>query len=340
MLEDGVEGFGSAEMHGQFVEAEHMARYWWATAFCQGRRVLDVGCGVGYGAGLLKRAGATEVVTIHQSQAVVEVARQGVPDGVICEVADVRSLPYKDDFFDLIVCFETIEHALERNLALDQLARVLRPDGLLLMSSPNRFHYGPGNSNRHHEYGPSQLGAALESRFPAVRSVSQYAMLASVVGLPGELSLNGARVKRLVEPGDEDEICTLAMAGNELPVCPPTVALTQFLEIRQWLERFQAQERVLKEQATELQGLEALRRERLETLELLAQREQALAEMPALRERLTAAEEELDPLREKALDLQGRLEEMTRAAKVVDSMRTSMSWRITKPLRWLKRLRR
>lgn len=334
------ERFVPAEMHGQLVEAEHMARYWWATTFCEGRRVLDAGCGVGYGARLLKQAGAAEVVAVDLSDAVIEVARQLVPDGVACEVADARSLPYREDSFDLIVCFETIEHVDEQDRVLEQFARVLRPDGLLLISSPNRRRYVPGNPHHRHEYVPSELCTALEGRFEAVRLVAQHAMLASVISSREEAQLRDVRIERLIEPGADDEIYTLAMAGAKLPPNSPIVALTQFLELRQWMERFQSQEHVLHEQASALQELDALRHERQETLDLLAQREQALVEVPALRERLAEAEADLDPLKERIVDLQASLDEMGQAVRIVDSMCASLSWRITAPLRGTKRLGR
>jgi 2-polyprenyl-3-methyl-5-hydroxy-6-metoxy-1,4-benzoquinol methylase len=342
------ERFVPAEMHGELVEAEHIARYRWATAFCEGRRVLDAGCGVGYGAGLLKQAGAAEVVAVDLSEAVIEVARGEVPEGVICAVADLHTLDYPDDSFDLVVCFEVIEHVDEQDRVLDQLARVLRPDGLLLISSPNRGNYVPGNPHHRHEYIPAELRTALEARFGAVRLLPQHAMLASVIGSAQEAPSQDARVERLVEPEEGDEIYTLAIAGAELPdLSPPTVALTQFFEVRKWLERFQSQEGVLREQALALRELDTLRRERLEALDLLAQRESALADVPALREGLAQAKAALPPLEkqieaeeERAKVLEARLEEMVRAARVADDMRASVSWRITAPLRRVKRLGR
>ncbi|HVR05893.1 MAG TPA: methyltransferase domain-containing protein [Solirubrobacteraceae bacterium] len=342
-LSHAVEGvperFVPAEMHGELVEAEHVARYLWASAFCSGRRVLDAGCGVGYGTRLLAQAGAAEVVGLDVADAVIEVARNEQTAGVEFEVGDLRSLSHPAGSFDLVVCFEVIEHVDEQDRVLDELARVLRPDGLLLISSPNRGHYVPGNPHHRHEYVPAELRAALERRFPAVRLISQHVMLASVIGDSREQQFDHPRTERLVEPGAEDELYTLAIAGAQLPAQPePLVALTQFVELRRWLERFQDQERVLGEQSRALRELELLRGERREALDRLAEREQELAELPVLRERLAQAKATVPPLQEQIAALQASNAELARSVRVVHDMCNSVSWRITAPLRAGKRM--
>ena len=167
--ENGVpEQFVPAEMAGELVAAEHLARYGWAGHLVKDRRVLDAGCGVGYGSTMLSDAGAREVTGVDVAESVLEVARQGAPQNVRFEVADVASLPYAADSFEAVVCFEVIEHVDDRNRVLDELRRVLAPDGLLIISSPNRDRYVPGNPHHRHEYTPRELREALEARFPAV----------------------------------------------------------------------------------------------------------------------------------------------------------------------------
>ena len=68
------ERFVPDAMRGQLVAAEHVARYTWASAFCSGRRVLDAGCGAGYGSELLNGAGASEVVAVDSSEAALQLA--------------------------------------------------------------------------------------------------------------------------------------------------------------------------------------------------------------------------------------------------------------------------
>src|SRR3954463_118570 len=103
---DGVpERFDPTNMRGDLVEAEHLARYAWAGALAPGRRVLDAGCGLGYGAAMLADARAESVAAVDVAAEIVDVARDEVGDRVTFEVADLRSLPFDDDAFDLVVCY-------------------------------------------------------------------------------------------------------------------------------------------------------------------------------------------------------------------------------------------
>ena len=192
---DGVpERFVPDQMRGQLVAAEHLARYRWAASFCDGRRVLDAGCGAGYGTELLNQAGAANVVGVDVSEAALTLARAAVSDGVTCEPGDVAALSYPDDSFDVVVCFEVIEHVEDPERVLDELRRVLRPDGLLLLSSPNRTRYVPGDPHHRHEYTRPELQEALGRRFESARVISQHVMLASIISWTG--APNSTRLRR------------------------------------------------------------------------------------------------------------------------------------------------
>ena len=288
------ERFVPEEMHGQLVEAEHVVRYTWATQFCAGRRVLDAGCGIGYGAQML--AAAVEVAAVDIAAAVIEVAAARV-DGVDFQVADLAALPYDRARFDVVVCFEAIEHVPEPDVVLDELSRVLAPGGVLLISSPNRGRYVPGNPHHHHEYPPRELEAALRTRFRAVRLLQQHVMLASVLSAEraeGE-KLPEAVVRRFTLPGSEDETYTVALAGESLPPSGLShVGLTQLVELRRTLEHIDAQKDHIDRQQQLIDELQLGECERLEALSLLAEHEQALAEVPALRTRADRAEAELE----------------------------------------------
>ncbi|MDP2710958.1 MAG: class I SAM-dependent methyltransferase [Solirubrobacteraceae bacterium] len=117
--------------------AWHVARYRFALSLARGNRVLDVGSGEGYGAALMAES-AKHVVGVDYSPAAVEHARDRYehPNLTFVE-ADVRSLPGPPESFDLVTCFEVLEHIDDHRALLDGIQRALVPGGTLLMSSPN-----------------------------------------------------------------------------------------------------------------------------------------------------------------------------------------------------------
>lgn len=323
---DGIpERFVADEMRGELVEAEHIARYRWAAGFCSGRRVLDAGCGVGYGCEMLLSAGAAEVVGIDNSSAALELARSSVSGSVRWELGNVASLPYDDDSFDVVVCFEVIEHVDEQEQALDELARVLRSDGLLFISSPNRDRYVPGNPHHRHEYTRSEFQETLDARFPVARIISQHVMLASVISWTGAPSFDNPRTQRISEAEHEDELYLLAMAGFDLPPdVGPVVTLGRFAEPRRWLEHINVQKRHIDDQARHLMDLEGQEENRRAALIQLAEAEQELAVLRARRA-------EFDEARTQLAVARGYEAELRQLRAVANSK----SWKLTAPLRRL-----
>ena len=336
--------FVPEEMRGQLVEAEHIARYSWAATWAPGRRALDAGCGVGYGATLLADAGAAEVAAVDVAAAVVEAARERVGDSVDVEVADVRELPFPDNAFDLVVCFEVIEHISEQDRALDELVRVLAPGGVLLVSSPNRERYPAGNPHHVREYLPSELEAAIAARLAHVRLLRQQNYLASTLlddhgaQAEGGSALEGLPVQKLVAKRPGEEVYTVAVGSDEpLPPAPGLALLADPIEVRQWLERFEEQQRILTGQADLLTELEARDTDRADLLEQLAEAERLLAERGEIDAELEMADRHRRRLAEEVGELRERV---ARGDMVLRDMQASISWRLTKPLRAAKRLLR
>ena len=242
-LSNSGERFVPGDSHGELIETEHLARYWWASQLAPGRRVLDAGCGVGYGTAMLARAGATEAVGVDVAPEAVRAAAANAPQDASFREADLRALPFADASFDLVVCFEVIEHVAEQDAVIAELARVLSPDGVLAISSPNRDVYLPGNPHHVHEYVPDELRAALERCFAAVRLYRQHdwttsAVLADAQAADGSLAeLDGLRAAKTLarEPGSEPY--TIALAGpGALPDPPGRAILGAAAEIRGWLQ--------------------------------------------------------------------------------------------------------
>jgi SAM-dependent methyltransferase len=150
--------------------AEHRSRYRFAAAFVEGRRVLDIACGTGYGGAILLGAGAQSVVGVDSSpEAVAEATRRQQP-GFEAIRADGLDLPFEDGTFDVVVSFETLEHVEEAERFVAELRRVLADGGVLVLSTPNAVHTSQvgGAPNPFHvrEYEPAALGELLRGHAP------------------------------------------------------------------------------------------------------------------------------------------------------------------------------
>jgi SAM-dependent methyltransferase len=126
---------------GGVIEAEHLHRYLLARVLAPGLDVLDVASGEGYGSNLLAQV-ARSVVGVDVADSAVAHARDTyVRPNLRFVQGDCARLPMADASVDLVVSFETIEHHDQHEAMLREIKRVLRPDGVLLISSPNRPEY-------------------------------------------------------------------------------------------------------------------------------------------------------------------------------------------------------
>jgi 2-polyprenyl-3-methyl-5-hydroxy-6-metoxy-1,4-benzoquinol methylase len=331
------ERFVPAEARGQLTEAEHFARYLSAARLARGRSVLDAGCGIGYGTNILAEHGATSVVGIDIAEAVIEAAKPNASAQVSFLPADICKLPFDDAAFELITCFEVIEHIEGRDEALGELARVLATNGVLAISSPNRDAYVPGNPHHLHEYVLEELEAALRAHFAHVSFLRQHDWIGSAILDDSTISdepfapLKGIEVARAVraEPGSEPYI--VALAGHMSPPhLGPTMVLTGLAEVRKWLELWDAQQQVLSGQHEYFQNLTSHWRELGLLREELRKTESELNRVPELEHRCDELTRELEATSQRANMLE------TTASRVY----SSASWRLTKPLRTLKRIAR
>lgn len=100
------------------------------------RRVLDVGCGTGY---LLKTLAnrcpdAEQLDGVDPAPSMVEVAASsGTDDRVRFSIGIAERLPYRDGTFDLVVSTTSFDHWVDQQAGLRECARVLRPDGHLVL---------------------------------------------------------------------------------------------------------------------------------------------------------------------------------------------------------------
>jgi ubiquinone/menaquinone biosynthesis C-methylase UbiE len=123
--------------------AEHMARYGFAARVVSGV-TLDLGSGVGYGTAILEREGqAVRTIGSDISAEALGYGKATYEGALSFVAADARALPFSDASVDTVICIEAIEHVPFADLVLSEIARVLRPDGVLVISTPNKWMTSP-----------------------------------------------------------------------------------------------------------------------------------------------------------------------------------------------------
>jgi SAM-dependent methyltransferase len=220
------------------IAYEHCHRYAFARRFANGRRVLDAACGEGYGSALLAEVAASVIgIDIDAGVVAQASATYGKNGKVHFEVASASRLPLPDASIDVVVSFETIEHleAVDQRPMLDEFARVLVPDGVLILSSPNRPEYsearGYANPFHLHELDCDELAQLLQPRFPAQRWFRQRRYLGSAIWseTPGQrfeaLAGSAAAVAAATLPPAMYFIVVASRSTHSLPAEWPALSL-------------------------------------------------------------------------------------------------------------------
>lgn len=125
---------------------------------CRGRDVLEAGCGEGYGADLLAEV-ATRVVGLDYDESAVAHVRARYPR-VDIRHGNLAELPLESASLDVVVNFQVIEHLWDQGQFVAECHRVLRPGGLLMMSTPNRITFSPGRDTPVNPFHTRELDAA------------------------------------------------------------------------------------------------------------------------------------------------------------------------------------
>jgi SAM-dependent methyltransferase len=159
------------ELQGLLVE--DLAKFRFASRFAIGKTVLDAGCGAGQGAAYLARNGAKEVVAIDVAEEAVRYAFDHYRlDNLRFSVMDCTHLGFVAGTFDFACSIEVIEHLRDIEKHLSEVYRVLRSDGIYLLSTPNKRRSSPtpGSMWPFHvkEFYPDELQQLLAGYFTQV----------------------------------------------------------------------------------------------------------------------------------------------------------------------------
>lgn len=212
---------------------EHLHRYELAALFAAGRDILDLGCGTGSGSAILARHART-VTAIDIDPDAVAHARNHVGSGVTFLTGSAVDLPFATAQFDLITCFEVIEHVTEQAEIVDETARVLRPGGILIMSTPMRAEYNRGllRPNPFHvrEMEHDEFDALLGRQFAYRAYIRQRSITASVMW-----QQDGTSTLHIAEPPGVPAISRMQPV-YEVAICsrealPPVPGASLYLDL-------------------------------------------------------------------------------------------------------------
>ena len=203
------------------IYLEHMTRYLFASQLVNNKVVLDIACGSGYGSELLANAGAQEVVGVDISEETIAYCKERYQKNnlnFIC--GSVESIPLPDMSVDLVVSFETIEHVDEKAQKnfLREIKRVLKLEGIFIVSTPNTLVSPPGNPFHINELTADDFHGVLKEKFSFVNFWYQKNIEASFLMTKEQLrdpsSAQSLDLHRLLEEKAEEAYFIVAVCSN------------------------------------------------------------------------------------------------------------------------------
>ena len=168
------------------LRLEHFHRYVTVLGIVARKDVLDIACGEGYGSRLISTV-SRSTTGVDISKEAIRHAKHAYKDcrNLTFRQGSATEIPLEDASFDVVVSFETVEHLDGQVKMLSEIRRVLRPRGILVLSSPNRPVYSAEGESKNEfhvrELDFGELDALLRTQFPAVRYFGQRLMAGSIV---------------------------------------------------------------------------------------------------------------------------------------------------------------
>ncbi len=151
---------------------EHVFRYAFACKNVRNRKVLDIASGEGYGTYALSKV-ASGVIGIDVSAEAVAHAKSKY--GLDFRVGNAERIPLESGSFDAVVSFETVEHVPNPRLFIEEIYRVLRPGGMVVISTPNKEVY-------HHGVTPNPYHCSEMTRVEFLKVMQPYFQVCQLLG--------------------------------------------------------------------------------------------------------------------------------------------------------------
>lgn len=127
-------------VHGEFV-SEHLHRYCIASNFVKDKVILDIASGEGYGSNLLAASAKSVIGVDIDKEAISKAKTKYQKSNLTFKTGSADKIPVDDHSIDVLISFETIEHHDKHLEMFSEIKRVLKTDGILIMSSPDKKYY-------------------------------------------------------------------------------------------------------------------------------------------------------------------------------------------------------
>jgi ubiquinone/menaquinone biosynthesis C-methylase UbiE len=314
------------------IQLEHVHRYLLAREYAKDKDVLDIACGEGFGSAILAKTARSVVGVDIAVEAVKHAAIRYRLDNVQFRQGSCAEIPLDNNSVDLVVSFETIEHLDEHKAMMAEFKRVLRPEGVLIISSPDKKEYSilPNYRNPFHvkELFKEEFEDLIRAYFKNLALLSQRIVYGSGI-------LPEAGAFPVIDYDIKDS--SRSHRGLARPRYFIAVASDQALPILSGglLEQTIQESEIVKSWSEVTTQLEDKARQLEEQLH--SQSSQSADKVRQLEEQLDSqSSQSADKVRQLEQQVEHLNLTLRKARRLCHSMSTSLSWRLTWPLRVLR----
>lgn len=173
---------------------EHLHRYVMLADLIKEKTVLDIACGEGYGSNILSKK-AKQIIAIDIDSTTIKKATiKYKKENILFKTGSVECIECEDNSIDIIICFETIEHVNDHDKVISEFKRVLKTDGILVISTPDKLNYGEktnfGNSFHKKELYENEFKKLISENFKSFAFYKQRSFPCSIIQLESSFEIN------------------------------------------------------------------------------------------------------------------------------------------------------
>lgn len=322
------------------IVLEHLHRYYQAREIAAGKVVLDIASGEGYGSAILAETALSVTGVDISAEAVAHAGERYRRDNLQYLVGDCAQIPLPDCSVDLVVSFETIEHHDRHEEMLREIKRVLRKDGVLLISSPDKKYY----SDELNYANPYHVKELYEDEFKDL--INRY--FANSIYFGQRIIYGSALFAESIKTTFADYFRT----ADATDYAPHLLKPVYWIALATDGQLPELASGILEQPLGETEIVQHFNHEVMLRNDQIAELHQARAtETTALNQELSARAERVAELESELADTRSRLHERNdevrtlsgslrhyqevadHSARTIEAMRRSVSWRVTQPLR-------